>query len=470
MERREEGTTPVPLRDPDSGDDNQAPSTGGEQPRPSDVNTNPNNNFANTLQEALEEAKRIQAKVQELKNAPDNKSNEQDMVSSSREVRQGEKEVGDQISNLETPNPGLERLNDAYESYNDILESQYEDMVAREERRVKSIESDFAAQQADLEDEQDTEAAQTRSSLIRSGGYLGESASAVGVLRNLSKTHRSEVSALEAKKQTAITEAREAFADNQTEIATAMAQSAIDLESEIQNRRTEFFDQSLSIIQEKRQQESSQLLNEGRKLDNALTRAESIAPTLVSRLDMIDDPQLQDEIIQGYSEKYGIDRETLESQIKTQRAKELADALDNANTRSIMANRGSDGSDDDNSDAGALIKDYLEEYKSASDEELRTALLTAKDEGELDVGVSTINAYIDSRDKSQIERLNDDQITKTANAVFDKKLFRGRGKEIDQAKNAVDGLPSVTSRGEEIELSDADRKKIKDKIDELYEE
>jgi len=391
---------------------NQAPSRGGDQPRPSNADSTPND-ISSQLQRAREEALSIQKKVSQLKNKDKSNKPERDIVSSSRDVRQEEKQVDDQIRELEAPSPQTEALEQSTQNYMDLLNQQIEDSQAREEARVDSIRRDSEIAINETKTEQGREAATQRSSLVRSGGYLGESASALGALNNLAKTHRQEISVLQASKQSAITEAREAFSNSQSEIARVRAKQAIDFENTINDRRDTFFTQSLQVMQQKRQQESLELNRESARLSNAITRSQSIAPSILDNLSAIDDPELRDRAIAGYAEKYDIDKNILGSELERRESEEIANQLDLISTRALIRSRDrsnqpsgdGDGSDPEprlpfDTDTGEFLDYSTEEgvQKGADRGETKASIRVWLDLNRPDMRKSTIDALIKSAD------------------------------------------------------------------------
>jgi len=176
-------------------------------------------------------------------------------VSDSSSVVQNEKNTIASVGGLSVPSPAEMEARTASENYIKTLEEQSKALETRRAAEEARINSEFNAKIKGTEEAQKKETGATTVALQRIGGFLGGSASAVGALNNLAQTHRTEIGALEAKKQSAISEANNAITDKQFTLASLKAKEAKDLSSEINSRRDKFFTQALSLVQEQRQKE-----------------------------------------------------------------------------------------------------------------------------------------------------------------------------------------------------------------------
>jgi hypothetical protein len=86
------------------------------------------------------------------------------------------------------------------------------------------------------------------------GGFLGATQSQQGVLQNLTETFQQEKNALMAKRDAALQEASNAFAENSFNIAQLKLKEAKDTEQELYNRQQDFNAQQLDLAKENRAQ------------------------------------------------------------------------------------------------------------------------------------------------------------------------------------------------------------------------
>lgn len=190
------------------------------------------------------------------------------IVSSSDRVVAGENATKNTVAGLTAPDPNGEAVKAASDAYIKLLQDQQAQLETRRQADLTGIglQFDEAKRQAGIQ--QEKEKATTATALQRMGGYLGGSVSAVGALNNLAQTHQQEISALEAKKASAIQTANNAINEKQFALAQAMAKEAKDVAVEIADRRDKFFAQSLQLVQEQRQQDEFQKTQFEDKLKN----------------------------------------------------------------------------------------------------------------------------------------------------------------------------------------------------------
>jgi len=101
---------------------------------------------------------------------------------------------------------------------------------------LSNINEQAKIDRENLKASQGSETGQTSVGLAAAGGYLGFSGSATGVLLNLAKSHRTELQALESRKQQTIFEAREAARNSQFDLVQLKAQELRNIEQENYDR------------------------------------------------------------------------------------------------------------------------------------------------------------------------------------------------------------------------------------------
>lgn len=178
------------------------------------------------------------------------------------------------------------------QAHNDYLTQIQTQMDALEQRRIREeagINASFDSKAQQQKQAQAGETGTYTSTLARIGGYLGDSASASGALVNLATQHQYEINDLEAKRQSALNEARNAITDKQFALAQSKAQEAKDYAKEINDRKDKFFSQSLQAIQESRQQDEFQRT----KMKDDLATLSTLEPSKI-------DPKKLTEIDQYY--------------------------------------------------------------------------------------------------------------------------------------------------------------------------
>lgn len=136
------------------------------------------------------------------------------------------------------------------------LDNYMAQLEARRKEQIDSINAGFDTTKTSTIDAQNKETGSTTVGLARMGGYLGGSASGTGVMLNLAQNHRDEITALEAKRQAAITEANNAITDKEFDVARAKVSEAKDLENTIYSRQKDFWDQQLQLQGENRAQDT----------------------------------------------------------------------------------------------------------------------------------------------------------------------------------------------------------------------
>lgn len=126
-----------------------------------------------------------------------------------------------------------------------------EALLSQQER---SINRSYDATKTSFQDKQYRETGETSAGIAAAGGYLGFSGSGQGVLLNLAKSHRDELLALEAQRQQALMEAREAAANRRFDLVKLKADEIVRIDDEIYGRQQDYFNNRLALQQEGRLQ------------------------------------------------------------------------------------------------------------------------------------------------------------------------------------------------------------------------
>lgn len=233
--------------------------SGGGSPGsvPGDVST-ATDTFQNDFQKGLANVKTKLAEIRKSAEALATQQGSNDpgdgIVSSSDSQVSAERGIQDLVGQIQGNNSD-QPLIDAHNQYIDILEKEQQRLEQQRTSQIAGIENTFKEAEINAKDAQSREAATQRVALQRIGGFLGNSASSTGAILNLAKQHRLEIDTLRQKKLAAIQEANNAINASQFKVAQSMAQQALDLESEINTRRNNFFNQTLNLLQEQRAQE-----------------------------------------------------------------------------------------------------------------------------------------------------------------------------------------------------------------------
>jgi hypothetical protein len=156
-------------------------------------------------------------------------------------------------------------LRDFGASQEAFREQQRAALAERFARTEESIQAGFDVQKQQTEFAQKRETGATGQALARAGGFLGVTGSQNAVLQNLAITQRQELANLEAKRQQALNEARNAFEDRDFELADSIMSDARDLERQIFDRSNTFQNQQLDLLGEQRAQFGAQ--REAREFD-----------------------------------------------------------------------------------------------------------------------------------------------------------------------------------------------------------
>jgi len=257
------------------------------------------------IKQAQETSTQIQKGVSNLQNQQnvDNSG----LISSSESVVQDEQTTTNNVAALSTPNESELRAREASDNYITLLEDQAKQLEERRKAEVAGIKAGFKKKEEDTKEAQRGEVGSTSIALQRIGGFLGGSASHVGALLGLASDHRSEISALEAQKASAIQKANSAITDKQFGIAKLRIQEAKDIEQIINDRRNKFFDQSMQIIRERRLQESEEREAAQEVFKNSLDVVDRVAPSLVDSMASFESEEEAANFILGAARDFGVD-------------------------------------------------------------------------------------------------------------------------------------------------------------------
>jgi hypothetical protein len=175
------------------------------------------------------------------------------------------------------------------QAHNDYLAQLKAEEAALEQRRINEeaqINASFDTKKTQTEQAQKGEKGTFTSTLARIGGYLGDSASATGAIVNLNQTHQFQLSDLEAKRQGALQEARNAITDKQFALARLKTEEAKDYAKAISDSKQKFFENNLKILNEQRQQDAQSRLEIKDKLANlAYLTPDQISPETKKEID-----------------------------------------------------------------------------------------------------------------------------------------------------------------------------------------
>lgn len=216
-------------------------------------------------------------------------------VSSSAPVVEDNKNTINTVAGLSVPNPSVEARKKTSEDYTKLIEEQYSALEQQRKSEIEGINKSFDIAKTQTEGAQKGELGTTNVALQRVGGYLGTQMSGVGVLNNLAQTHRQELSALEAKRASAIQMANSAINDKQFALAKAKAQEVKDLDQEINRRNTDFFNQTIKLSEENRQKQKA-------AFDMAIDTTERIAPSLIESIAGMDEASARNYIFSAASD------------------------------------------------------------------------------------------------------------------------------------------------------------------------
>lgn len=233
------------------------------------LNADGSTNYNATLEAIKTKGLELQRQAQQLavKNdtpATDTATPSTVFSSSSKVIGEENKSIQD-VNALTTDNVAV---TNAHNEYLANLKAENDALEARRVAEEASINASFDTKKTQAQDAQTKEKGTFSSTLARIGGYLGNSASATGALVNLNQAHQFQLNDLESKRQAALSEARNAITEKQFAIARLKAQEAKDYVKAIADNKQQFFDNSLKVLNEQRQQNAQARLEIKDKLAN----------------------------------------------------------------------------------------------------------------------------------------------------------------------------------------------------------
>lgn len=176
----------------------------------------------------------------------------------STDTRSGYDALGNEITNKIKDTSGQydsEGYKSASEDIQKSLDKRLSDLERMYQGDVAGIKTAYEGAAQIQEKRQAKDYAGRATGLITAGGgFLGATQSQQGVLQNLTETFQQEKNALMAKRDAALQEAANAFAENSFNIAQLKLKEAKDTEQELYNRQQDFNTQQLDLAKENRAQ------------------------------------------------------------------------------------------------------------------------------------------------------------------------------------------------------------------------
>jgi len=280
------------------------------------LNADGSTNYQASLDAINKNALELQKKVQGLSAQNDtpatNTATPSTIVASSAKPVAAEQKTIQDIGTLTADDTAV---TNAHNEYLANLKAESDALEIRRANEEASINASFDASKTRTADAQAKEKGTFTSTLARIGGYLGDSASATGAMVNLNQTHQFQINDLEAKRQAALSDARNAITEKQFALARLKAQEAKDYVKAIADNKQQFFENNLKILNEQRQQDAQSRL----EIKDKLANLSLLDPAQVS-------PETKNEIDQfygtpGFTDKY------LQVTNASEKAKSQQDAL-----------------------------------------------------------------------------------------------------------------------------------------------
>lgn len=244
------------------------------------------------------------------------------VVRSSSSIRQEENQIKSDLDRTQPTSADEARLRAASDAYIKEIDNQIRELERQRDRDVMGINQSFDETRRQTEGAQENEKGATSVALARIGGFLGPSASGTGAMLNLAQEHRQEVLSLEQKRNAALTEANNAYNERRFAFVKEKLQEAKDIEKTILDRRDTFFNQTLDLKREQRQQDEF-------FRDKVKDQLETFGEVAISDDTLEIDPQIAEEIdsfygVPGFTQQYldvvraGAKAESSKNQIENQ--------------------------------------------------------------------------------------------------------------------------------------------------------
>lgn len=225
------------------------------------------------------------------------------LVSSSDSVVSEENKITSDVKGLAAPRFDEKETKRLYDDSFKLLDDYAKELESRGDERVKAINQQYDELKTDTQDAQKREGATTNVALTRVGGYLGTQISAVGVLNNQAKEHRAEIASLEAKRAATIQDALDALSDKQFAVAKLRVDEVKAMAKDINDRRQQFFQNTMAVLAENRQAEAH-------KFEMGTKKADRAAFSIIDETDGMDDKQ-KTEYIRARAKSLGVDESIL---------------------------------------------------------------------------------------------------------------------------------------------------------------
>lgn len=130
---------------------------------------------------------------------------------------------------------------------NSAIETQRQALQTRRDQEIASLKVQQGQDTTALTTTQDNETGGSTRNLLAMGGYLGNNSFAGSYLSSLQVSHEQAMQTLNAKYQSAIQAANNAFSDNDFKLAQQEVQNAKDIQKAAQDRNTAFLDETNKI-------------------------------------------------------------------------------------------------------------------------------------------------------------------------------------------------------------------------------
>lgn len=195
------------------------------------------------------------------------------MIGTSDPYRNAIGSLGNNISSaLTAQNADTSKIDQLNQSVSDMLKTRMDELAQRRQQQIDNINKEFEGVKTDTANKQANEVGASASTLARIGGALGESASGMGYMQKLDASHRTEMAALESKRQQAIMTAENAYSDKQFEMAEKLMDNARVMADTIAKRKSEYVDTLLKVEQLQKYQRD----NASETLDTLISNGISI--------------------------------------------------------------------------------------------------------------------------------------------------------------------------------------------------
>lgn len=241
----------------------------------SSVGATSSNSFAEQVEKARQEGLRIQAEVAKLRKQEETSAG--GITASDSTIIDEEKNAQNNIKNASASAPTNSALT--------LLDQEMKRLQDTLRTNEQAVNKGFDANKATIEQQQAREAGATSVGLANAGGYLGFSGSGNAVMLSLANSHRAELTQLEAKRQQAIADARNASAEKRYDIVRLKAEEIKRIDQETYQRQETYNAQVKAVADEETKKadvkkiEETKLANENTiysAIKNGATDAKSI--------------------------------------------------------------------------------------------------------------------------------------------------------------------------------------------------